>query len=76
MAVVDDPTAKVVRLPAKGKDTSRPHKPHLDEMGIATYHEVKPARPAATAEARSAKAGPRSTTGKPGMRGGWKPRGR
>lgn len=21
-----------------------PHKPHLDEMGIATYHEVKPAR--------------------------------
>jgi excinuclease ABC subunit B len=65
MAVVDDPTAKVVKLPAKGKDVSRPHKPHLDEMGIATYHEVKPARPS-----------PRSTTGKPGMRGGWKPRGR
>jgi excinuclease ABC subunit B len=66
LAVVDDPTAKVVRLAAKGNDTSRPHKPHLDEMGIATYHEVKPAR------ANS----PRSTTGKPGMRGGWKPRGR
>ena len=30
--------------PAKGKDMSRPHKPHLDEMGIATYHEVAPAR--------------------------------
>ena len=44
MAVVDDPTAKVVKLPAKGKDVSRPHKPHLDEMGIATYHEVVPAR--------------------------------
>ena len=25
--------------------TSRPHKPHLDEMGIATWHEFKPARP-------------------------------
>ncbi|MGN6572876.1 MAG: hypothetical protein ACTHLO_15820, partial [Pseudolabrys sp.] len=24
--------------------TSRPHKPHLDEMGIATWHEFKPAR--------------------------------
>ncbi len=23
---------------------SRPHKPHLDEMGIALYHEVAPAR--------------------------------
>jgi excinuclease ABC subunit B len=65
MAVVDDPTAKIVRLPVKGKDVSRPHKPHLDEMGIAVYHEVKPA---------GAKGGPRSTSGKPGMRGGWKPR--
>jgi excinuclease ABC subunit B len=67
MAVVDDPTAKIVKLPVKGKDVSRPHKPHLDEMGIAVYHETKPAR---------AKDGPRSTSGKPGMRGGWKPRGR
>jgi excinuclease ABC subunit B len=65
MAVVDDPTAKVVKLPLKGKDTSRPHKPDLDEMGIAIHHEVKPA---------GAKTGPRSTSGKPGMRGGWKPR--
>jgi excinuclease ABC subunit B len=67
MAVVDDPTAKIVKLPVKGKDVSRPHKPHLDEMGIAVYHETKPDR---------AKDGPRSTSGKPGMRGGWKPRGR
>ena len=45
LAVVDDPTAKVIQLKApKGKDVSRPHKPHLDEMGIATYHEVAPAR--------------------------------
>src|SRR6186713_897568 len=32
LAVVDDPTAKVVRLPVKG-DKSRPRKPALDEMG-------------------------------------------
>ena len=88
LAVVDDPTAKVVRLPAKGKDVSRPHKPHLDEMGIATYHEVAPARSAtARASRRSTRWAPareqavparrqrpRSTTGKPGMHGGWKPR--
>ena len=41
LAVVDDPTAKNPGA-KKGKDVSRPHKPHLDEMGIATYHEVKP----------------------------------
>jgi excinuclease ABC subunit B len=27
-----------------GGGLHRPHKPHLDEMGIATWHEVKPAR--------------------------------
>ena len=93
LAVVDDPTAKVVRLPAKG-DRSRPHKPHLDEMGIATYHEVAPHRPGAKRQSSEREAprkptldemgpgpeskpyrpGPRSTTGKPGMHGGWKPR--
>jgi hypothetical protein len=36
-------------------------------MGIALSHEVAPHRP-------EAKGGPRSTLGKPGMRGGWKPR--
>ena len=97
LAVVDDPTAKVVKLPVKGKDVSRPHKPHLDEMGIATYHEVMPARSGKGSSRRSAERedgprkpsldemgpgpeskpycpGPRSTTGKPGMHGGWKPR--
>jgi excinuclease ABC subunit B len=44
LAVTDDPTTKVVKLPVKGRDVSRPHKPHLDEMGIALYHEVAPAR--------------------------------
>ena len=62
LAVVDDPTAKVVRLPAKG-DRSRPHKPHLDEMGIALYHEVAPARAQARrpaqADARRDGSGPR-----------------
>src|SRR5207249_1247991 len=42
-----------------------PRKPTLDEMGPGP--ESKPHRPGA---------GPRSTLGKPGMRGGWKPRGR
>jgi excinuclease ABC subunit B len=79
MAVIDDPTAKhpssagggSVRQRAdgvRGKDVSRPHKPGLDEMGIALSHEVTPAR--------SNNPSPRSTTGRPGMRGGWKPRGK
>jgi excinuclease ABC subunit B len=126
LAVVDDPTAKYVRVeqtkgrsasaqrhgaspssrwrgegrgegPASGTQpsSSKVHKPALDEMGIALYHEVAPYRP----EGRGAKrdgprkptldemgpgvesvpakrSGPRSTSGKPGMRGGWKPRGR
>jgi len=57
---------------------SRIHKPSLDEMGIALHHEVAPHRPGGglPAEARGAKAGPRSTMGKPGQRGGWRPRGR
>ena len=82
---------------AKGKV----HKPGLDEMGIALYHEMKPARsggknprkpdldemgpgvefiPGKRQEAGSAggatgtsKSGPRSTLGRPGMHGGWKP---
>ena len=39
-----------------------PRKPNLDEMGPGV--EAIPAR----------RDGPRSTTGKPGMHGGWKPR--
>ena len=39
-----------------------PHKPSLDEMGIALAHEVKPARPDS----------PRSKLGRPGMRGGFR----
>jgi excinuclease ABC subunit B len=92
LAIVDDPTAKVVKLPVKGKNVSRPHKPHLDEMGIALYHEVAPARSGKREAPRKptldemgpgteskpyrpgSSPGPRSTTGKPGMHGGWKPR--
>ena len=77
---------------SKGKNVSRPHKPHLDEMGIALYHEVAPARSGKREAPRKptldemgpgreskpyrpgSSAGPRSTTGKPGMHGGWKPR--
>jgi excinuclease ABC subunit B len=82
LAVVDDPTAKYVAGPhgrrapsprsrAAGSgegprdDARRPRKPALEEMGPGPQKESKPYRP-----------GPRSTTGRPGMRGGWRPRGR
>jgi excinuclease ABC subunit B len=82
------------------ENVSRPHKPHLDEMGIATWHEFAPskgrakARSASSTEsprkpnldemgpgvesvpARDTRPSPRSTLGRPGMRGGFKPRGR
>jgi len=67
-------------------DLSRPHKPHLDEMGIATWHEFKPARDSSSPSPSRGGSreevggkrpdGPRSTLGRPGMRGGFKPRGR
>jgi excinuclease ABC subunit B len=54
-----------------GKAASKIHKPDLDEMGPGV--ESVPGKSAgAPDEARSAKAGPRSTLGRPGMRGGWK----
>ncbi len=113
LAVTDDPTAKIIPLPspagggprgARGGPVSKVHKPNLNEMGIALYHEVAPHRDGkqaarsaggATGNPRSAPrkpnldemgpgvesipgkrdpASPRSTLGRPGMRGGWKPR--
>jgi len=101
LAVTDDPTAKIVALPARAKGGSprrgaqrdsggKVHKPALDEMGIALYHEVAPHRPG---EKRASprkpnldemgpgvesipgkNSGPRSTLGRPGMHGGFKPR--
>ncbi len=60
LAVTDDPTTKVVRLnaPSRGKASvkSRPHKPALDEMGIANWHESEPDRK-----------GKRRLTGMPGV---------
>ncbi len=85
LAVVDDPTAKRPALPApaRGK-SSRAHKPALDEMGIATWHEVLPHRDGAKGprkptldemgpgvESIPARK-PGSTLGRPGMRGGFK----
>jgi len=82
LAVLDDPTA---RETPRGGDRARPHKPDLDEMGIATWHEVRPDRPGKRkgphrsnfdsrgpgVESVPTKAeGPRSTSGKPGQRGG------
>jgi excinuclease ABC subunit B len=66
MAVLDNPTARDVMVAQTKGLRSRPHKPELDEMGTALSHEVKPARPDS----------PRSTLGRPGMRGGFKKRGR
>jgi excinuclease ABC subunit B len=69
LAVTDDPTAKT-GLPAPGSAGPRrqlsqrqgPHKPSLDQMGPGV-ETIPGARP-----------GPRSTLGRPGMRGGFKPR--
>jgi hypothetical protein len=57
MAVIDDPTAKVVNLSAR----RGPSKPTLDSMGPGV-------------ESIPSKGGPRSTMGRGGMRGGFKPR--
>ncbi len=102
LAVVDDPTAKRPALaapsPRRGGGNrggaSRVHKPALDEMGIALYHETLPHRPGGKGaerdgprkpsldemgpgpESKPYRAGPRSTSGRPGMRRGFKRRGR
>jgi excinuclease ABC subunit B len=71
---------------------SKVHKPNLDEMGIALSHEVQVHRPDRGDKRDSPRKpsldemgpgpeskpyrGPRSTSGRAGMRGGWKPRGR
>jgi excinuclease ABC subunit B len=66
LAIVDDPTAKgtvpVGRGAAGSTVRKGPHKPSLDQMGpgIEAIPQAKP--------------GPRSTLGRPGMRGGFKPR--
>src|SRR5262249_8996825 len=65
LAVLDNPTARDVMIaqdPKLRQAVNRPHKPHLDEMGIALSHEVKPARPDS----------PRSKLGRPGMGGGFR----
>jgi excinuclease ABC subunit B len=65
LAVIDDPTAKAIGVSRATPQRKRegPHKPELDEMGPGM--ESKPYR-----------SGPRSTSGRAGMRGGWRPRGR
>jgi len=66
LAVVDDPTAKhAQRTPLSspgGATHERPRKPNLEEMGPGPDKEARPYR------------GPRSTLGRAGMRGGWKPK--
>jgi excinuclease ABC subunit B len=80
LAVVDDPTTKhrdagmaakrgmALSSLARAADApgglahDRPRKPALDEMGPGPDKEARPYR------------GPRSTLGRAGMRGGWKPK--
>jgi len=64
LAVTDDPTAKSAVPVGRGASPHRegPRKPSLDRMGPGI--EAIPQR----------KPGPRSTLGRPGMRGGFKPR--
>jgi excinuclease ABC subunit B len=99
LAVIDDPTAKAIAISKTGgrggvTSGSKVHKPELDEMGIALYHESVPHRPGGKGGRREAprkptldemgpgteskpyRPGPRSTSGRAGMRGGWRPRGR
>jgi excinuclease ABC subunit B len=96
MAVLDNPTARDVSSPspargggraasAPGGGIHRPHKPHLDEMGIATWHEFKPARDANSkprkptleemgpgVESIPARPAARSKLGRPGQHGGFR----
>jgi excinuclease ABC subunit B len=96
LAVIDDPTAKVVHITQASRDArrsgagagSKVHKPGLDEMGIALAHERAPHRPGGKRDAprpptldemgpgpeSAPYRGPRSTMGRPGQRGGFKPK--
>ena len=59
-----------------GSQQRGPRKPTLDEMGPGV--ESVPAQEAGSAAGATgnekSRSGPRSTLGRPGMRGGWKPR--
>ena len=70
--MVDNPTARDIMVAQTKGLRSRPHKPGLDEMGIALGHEVKPARSDAKARSASLQISPRSKLGRPGMHGGFK----
>ena len=65
--------------PHRAGGRNAPRKPNLDEMGPGV--ESVPAQEAgsaggATGTQKEFRSGPRSTLGRPGMRGGFKPRGR
>ena len=65
LAVTDDPTAKFLTLPCRGRAAARSapgwgraatvHKPALDEMGIALHHEVAPHRAGGDATRRASR---------------------
>jgi excinuclease ABC subunit B len=61
--------------PHRPDGRATPRKPDLDEMGPG-IESIPGKREAGGATDTPKNSGPRSTLGRPGMRGGWKPRGR
>jgi excinuclease ABC subunit B len=62
---------------ATGTQRTGPRKPTLDEMGPGIESAPKQeagSAAGATGTQKDSRSGPRSTLGRPGMRGGWKPR--
>ncbi|HXW49998.1 MAG TPA: helicase-related protein, partial [Xanthobacteraceae bacterium] len=63
---------------ATGTQRASPRKPSLDEMGpgVESVPMKRPPEHGGDAKGsdRESRSGPRSTLGRPGMRGGWKPR--
>ena len=55
LAVVDDPTAKVVQAAGEGQGRHAPHKPHLDEMGIAPTTRSRRTGPARSGTGRASR---------------------
>ena len=96
LAVIDDPTAKVVAISRSGQTAARAARctsPRSTRWASrsATRACPRPAQGAAKAarstrwaremgpagpESKPYRPGPRSTSGRAGMRGGWRPRGR
>jgi excinuclease ABC subunit B len=60
----------------EAQNRAGPRKPNLDEMGpgVESVPRQEPGNTGGATQKNSDRSGPRSTLGRPGMRGGWKPR--